>query len=191
MVVGGQGNYAADDGRGMIVGHMHALDEPGEWHYQDNTLFFVTPDGTAPAKLVEAKRRQLALDLSGREHIHLQGLNVHAASLRMVDAAYCVLDRCSLQYISHFTRIYAAGQVEPGRDTKTSGETGIFISGHDNAFLNSTIRYSAGAGLYLNGYRHTVHNCLIDEVDYASHYLYSLHVDAERGLLVRRPHAHL
>ena len=146
-------------------------------------MFFVTPDGTAPAKLVEAKRRQLALDLSGREHIHLQGLNVHAASLRMVDAAYCVLDRCSLQYISHFTRIYAAGQVEPGRDTKTSGETGIFISGHDNAFLNSTVRYSAGAGLYLNGYRHTVHNCLIDEVDYASHYLYSLHVEADEDFL--------
>ena len=93
------------------------------------------------------------------------------------------MDRCDLTYISHYTRLYSSGQVEHGRDTIKSGETGIFVSGHDNAFLNSTIRYSAGAGIYLNGYRHTVHNCLIDEIDYASHYLYSLHVDAEEDFL--------
>jgi hypothetical protein len=121
-----------------------------------------------PWRLVGADGRDRRLEV-GREYIHLQGLNIHAASLRMVNAAHCILDRCSLNCISHFTRIYAAGQVEHGRDTKTPGETGIFISGHDNAFLNSTARSSAGAGLYLNGYRHTVHNCLIDEVDYASH----------------------
>jgi len=28
-----------EDGRGMIVGHRHALDAPGEWHWQDNTLY--------------------------------------------------------------------------------------------------------------------------------------------------------
>lgn len=171
-------NYAADDGRGMIVGHMNALDQPGEWHWQDNTLYLIPLLGTKPGS-VEAKRRQLALDLSNREHIRIVGVNLHAASMRMANSAHCVVDRCTLSFISHFTRVYAAGQVEHGRDTKASGETGIVVSGNDNAFLNSTVRYSAGAGIYLSGLRHTVHNCLIDEVDYASHYLYSLHVEPE------------
>ena len=55
-----------------------------------------------------------------------------------------------------------ARQVAPGRDTIKSGETGIFVGGHDNAFLNSSIRISAGAGFHLRGYHHTIHNCLID-----------------------------
>jgi hypothetical protein len=171
-----------DNGRGMIVGHMNALDQPGEWHWQDNTLYLIPPSGAKPEH-VEAKRRQLAFDLSGRESIRLEGLGVRAASLRMADAAHCVVDRCELTYISHYTRLHSGGQVEHGRDTVKSGETGIFVSGHDNAFLNSTIRYSAGAGIYLSGWRHTVHNCLIDEIDYASHYLYSLHVNAEEDFL--------
>ncbi len=175
-------NYAADDGRGMIVGHINALDQPGEWHWQGNTLYLIPLSGAKPDN-VAAKRRQLAFDLSGREHIRMEGLNIHAASLLMADAAHCVVDRCELTYISHYTRLYSGGQVEHGRNTAASGETGIVVGGHDNAFLNSTIRYSAGAGIYLNGYRHTVHNCLIDEIDYASHYLYALHVKPEEDFL--------
>ena len=57
------------------------------------------------------------------------------------------------------------------RDTIKSGETGIFVGGHDNRFLNSSIHCSAGAGFHLRGYHHTIHNCLIDEVSYTAHYL--------------------
>jgi hypothetical protein len=158
-----------EEGRGMIVGHMNALDVPGEWHWQDETLYMI-PRGDAPSG-IEVKKRQLAFDLSGREHIHLKGIHVQAASMRLEDSAYCVMDNCHFAYISHFTRQYAAGQVEHGRDTIRSGETGIFIGGHDNSFLNSSVRISAGAGFYIRGYHHTIHNCLIDEVSYTGHYL--------------------
>lgn len=165
-------NYAADDGRGMIVGHINALDQPGEWLWQDNTLYLIPPTGVdLTAAAVEAKRRQLAFDLSGREHIQVEGISVHASSARLQDSAYCVFDRCQFEYVSHFTRHYAVGQIEPAGDDIKSGETGIFVGGHDNAFLNCTIRFSAGAGFYLRGCHHTIHNCLIDEVSYTSHYL--------------------
>jgi hypothetical protein len=163
-------NYAADDGRGMIVGHMNALDQPGEWHWQADTLYLIPPSGEKPAD-VEAKRRQLAFDLSGREHIRIEGIAVRAASARLQDSAQCVFDRCRFEYVSHFTRHYAIGQIEPTGDNMKSGETGIFVGGHDNAFLNCTVRFSAGAGFHLRGYHHTIHNCLIDEVSYTSHYL--------------------
>ena len=58
------GGYQPEEGRGMIVGHMNALDQPGEWHWQQNTLYFIPPTGTKPGR-VEAKHRQLAFDLSG------------------------------------------------------------------------------------------------------------------------------
>ncbi len=67
---GSAGGYQPEEGRGMIVGHMNALDQPGEWHWQQNTLYFIPPTGTEPGH-VEAKRRQLAFDLSGqRAHSH-------------------------------------------------------------------------------------------------------------------------
>lgn len=159
-----------EEGRGMIVGHRHALEVPGEWVWEAGTLYLI-PAGKGEPRGIEAKRRQLAFDLSGRQHIRIEGIAVRAASARLEDSAWCTFDRCDFRYISHFTRQYDIGQVEPGRDTIKSGETGIYVSGHDNAFLNCSVRFSAGAGFHLRGYHHTIHNCLIDEVSYTSHYL--------------------
>jgi len=159
-----------EEGRGMIVGHIHALDAPGEWHWQDNTLYLIAPHGGEP-RAVEAKRRQIAFDLSGREHIRIEGLSVRAASMRLENAANCTVDQCDLAYIAHYIRQYGIGQIEHGRDTIKSGETGVFVSGRDNAFLNSSIRFSAGSGFHIRGCHHTIHNCLIDEVSYVGHYL--------------------
>lgn len=162
--------YKPEEGRGMIVGHMNALDRPGEWCWQDETLYMIPENAGKPTN-VEAKARQLAFDLSGCERIHIRGIRVKGASLRLQDSAFCVIDNCRISYVSHYTRQYAIGQIEDGRDTIKSGETGIFVGGHDNAFLNCSVRFSAGAGFYLRGYHHTIHNCLIDEVSYTSHYL--------------------
>ncbi|MEI7781077.1 MAG: right-handed parallel beta-helix repeat-containing protein, partial [Planctomycetota bacterium] len=167
-------NYPSEQqlGRGMLVGHVHALDRPGEWHWHDNSLLMIPPAGVDPATAaIEAKKRQVALDVSGRQHIRIEGLNVVAASMRLEDSADCTVDGCHFTHLSHFTRQYASGQVEKGRNTITSGETGIFLSGHGNAFLNCSFGISAGTGIHLRGYGHTVHNCLFDEVSYTAHYL--------------------
>lgn len=164
------GKYPWEEGRGMLVGHLNALDQPGEWHWQENTLYLIPRDKKAPTA-VEAKRRQLAFDLSGQQYITIQGLAVQAASARLQDSAFCTFDGCQFSYISHYSKHYAIGQIEDGRDTIKSGETGIFVGGHDNSFLNCGVRVSAGAGFYLRGYHHTIHNCLIDEVCYTAHYL--------------------
>lgn len=159
-----------EEGRGMIVGHFNALDQPGEWHWQDHTVYLIPADGGGPQD-IEAKRRQVAFDLSDRSHIRIEGLNIRAASLRLENSVGCVVDRCQLAYLTHYTHQYNAGQIEKGRDTVKSGETGIYVSGRDNAFLNCGVRYSAGAGFYVRGYHHTIHNCLIDEIGYVGHYL--------------------
>ena len=164
------GHYANEEGRGMIVGHINALDRPGEWHWQDNTLYFIPQDDIEPGA-VEAKSRQLAFDLSGRSQIQITGIAITAASARLDGSSHCTLEGCDFSYISHYVRHYGIGQIEHGRDTVKSGETGIFIGGHDNSFLNCSLRFSAGTGFHVRGYHHTIHNCLIDEVSYTSHYL--------------------
>jgi len=83
----GGGDPNTEEGRGMIVGHMHALDQPGEWVWQDNTLYLIPKTDREPTN-VEAKARQLAFDLSGQEHIRIEGLNIKAASVRMQDSAW-------------------------------------------------------------------------------------------------------
>ena len=97
----------------MIVGHMNALDQPGEWHWQDNTLYLIPLSGAKPEQR-GSKRRQLAFDLSGREYIRLEGLGVRAHRCGWPNAAHCVVDRCELNYISHYTRLYAAGRWSTG-----------------------------------------------------------------------------
>ena len=96
---------------------------------------------------------------------------MRGASARLDGSSYCTFDDCDFRYVAHYLRQYGIGQIEHDRDTVKSGETGIYVSGHDNAFLNCRIRFSAGAGIHLRGYHHTIHNCLIDEVGYTSHYL--------------------
>ena len=182
-------NYFDEEfGRGMIVGHMNALDQPGEWHWQDNTLYLIPLDGGEPTG-IEAKARPLAFNLSGKSHITISGFQVHAASARMEDCHDCLIERCEFDHISHFTRTYALDKPEQSRDVINAGEAGIFISGRDNGIIHCTIRISAGAGIQLRGYHHTVHNCLIDEVDYAGHYMNAVtdgvadHRDTEHELL--------
>lgn len=164
------GNYKPEEGRGMITGCLQALDAPGEWILQDNLLHLIPKTPGQPAN-VEAKARQLACDLSGRQHLQLKRLKIRAASLRLEDSAWCLVDGCDIAYVSHYSKHYGTGQIEDGRDTIKSGETGIFVGGHDNQFLNCSVRYSAGAGFYLRGYHHTIHNCLIDQISYVAHYL--------------------
>ena len=168
---------APEEGRGMIVGHLRALDQPGECCWQDQTLYLIPPPGQPPAD-IEAKRRQVVLDLSGRAYLRLEGLTIHGASARLADSACCTFERCQFEYITHFVRMYGQGSVEHDRDTVTSGETGIFVSGHDNAFLSCSVRISAGAGFQMRGYHQTIHNCLIEEIDYAGHYFDAISMSA-------------
>ncbi|MBD3177998.1 MAG: carbohydrate-binding protein [Armatimonadia bacterium] len=163
------GMYTEDEGRGMLVGHRNALDAPGEWLWEDGRLYLIPREGEPVG--IEAKRRQLAFDLSGQSHIALEGIQVHGASMRLVGSSHCTVRRCSLSYISHFTKFDGMGDLEDGVDNIRSGETGIFVGGHDNAFTDCAIRVSAGAGFHLRGYHHTIHNCLIDQANYTSHYL--------------------
>lgn len=168
-------------GRGMIVGHMNALDAAGEWFWEQGTLYLI-PDENQEPNLIEAKKRQLALDLSNRSYISVVGVNVVGSSARLENSHFCALVGCSFECIAHYTIQEDNPWGLKGIERKKSGEAGIYLSGSDNQIVNSSISISAGAGVLLDGQRQTVHNCMVDQTGYTAHYLYPITIGFEHDL---------
>ena len=162
-----------------LTNHRNALDKPGEWHWQDNTLHLWPPDGKDPSPhLVEAKKRHLAFDLRGRDYVTLKGLRIFASSVTMYNANHCVVDACRMSFVSHYTWFddnrdgYIDDfKVQNGNGAPQRGEVGVYVGGKNNVIQNSVIKYSAGAGLILGGYRTTVTNSIIHDCGYVGTYL--------------------
>lgn len=165
--------------QGYLTHHLNALDKQGEWHWQNNKLYLWPPDSTHPSDhLVEAKKRHLAFDLRNREYIHLRGLRVFASSVTMYNSNHCLIDRCRISFVSHFTGFDDArdGYIDDYKAQHSDGppqrgEVGVYVGGRNNEIRNSVIKYSAGAGLILGGYRTTVTNNIIHDCGYGGTYL--------------------
>lgn len=114
---------------------------------------------------MEAKRRQFAFDLSGRSFITIQGFNLFAATITSnANSQYLVLDGLNAQYVSHYSLI-SGGPYMLGQLT-----SGIILNGKNNVLRNSTIAFSAGNGVAVNGSGHRVFNNVIHDVDYTATY---------------------
>jgi len=148
------------------------LDSPNEWFRQDSTLYLWAPDGGDPSHhLVEAKSRILAFDLrGGKQYINLTGLRVIGASVSLEDAANCVVDRCEFRNVSHYDTLawwdMGVGYWQSGWNP-ADGHSGIYISGSNNIFKNSSILGAAGAGLVVAGLHNRVTNCVVNNCNYS------------------------
>jgi Carbohydrate binding module (family 6) len=158
-----------EEGKGMLVGVKAALDRPHEWVLDGSKILFIPPLGINPEKVTEFKRRQIAFDFSNQSHITVKGIDIKAASVLMNNAAYCTIDSSKMSYISHYT-IVTDGGGGLGGVAAEKPEKGLYISGDHNRILNSEISFSAGAGVYLYGHSHTIHNNNINETGYAGSY---------------------
>lgn len=168
-----------------LTGKLQAFSHAGQWYYDADAqrLYIWTPDGASPAgHTVEAKQRDIAVDLSGRSHISVVGLGVRAATVATSSTStHNVLDGIDATYVSHYMDL----KVDPGKvtpadpcDVLTAGETtsGILLKGTANTLRNSRIDYSAGNGVLLAGSGNTVTNNLITRVDYRGSYAAGINV---------------
>ena len=186
---------------GYITNHIRTLDMPGEWYVQTNsrtgksTLFLVPPEDVTPATLtVEVKQRQRVIDLTDRKCVQFIGINTRGGGVTMAgDSEMCVLNGGTHKYISQFgwsaahvlhtLRLYETAQNESYSkkvDAPELGETGFFAHGHNNAFINADISYSAGPGIYLTGTYTYVENCNIGHTAYAGGYPSGITVEGVR-----------
>ncbi|MFF3565096.1 right-handed parallel beta-helix repeat-containing protein, partial [Streptomyces sp. NPDC002574] len=168
-----------------LTGKLQAFSHSGQWFYDDAThrLYLWMADSGSPAThVIEAKQRNVAIDLSGRSYISVVGIGIRAATAQTsASSAHDVLDDIDARYVSHYMDLEA----DPGKvtatdacDVLTAGETtsGILLRGTANTLRNSRIDYSAGNGVLVSGSGNTVTNTLITRVDYRGSYAAGINV---------------
>jgi hypothetical protein len=152
-----------------LSGKLSELDAAGEWYLDgvSSMLYFWTLAGDSPAQhLVEVKRRQFALNLSGRGFITIQGFNVFAATITSdIQSQYLVLDGLKAQYVSHYSLLPTNAPHVIGLS-----DSGIVLNGRNNVLRNSSIAFSAGNGVAVLGSGHRVFNNVIHDADYSGGY---------------------
>ena len=144
----------------VVIGARAALDAEGEWYYdrERRRVHLIPAGGQAPADgRISAKRRLHAIDLSGREHIHIRGLHFRAAGiLTDADSKALVLDRLDGRYVAHS---YV-------RDV--SQQSGVLLRGERHVLRNSELSGSSGSILRVQGTGHRVVNNYLHTGNYGA-----------------------
>lgn len=151
----------AEGGVYAILGSEALFDSPWEWWHDGKRLWFRLPPDYSGAQVLEVQRREVAVDLRGRQHVHLRGLRTRAGTiLTDAESAYCVLDRLCCEHVSHSW--IAEDQYQSQKD-----DTGIVLAGTGHRLSNSEVAFSSGNGVVIQGTDVTIVNCHIHDVNYA------------------------
>jgi hypothetical protein len=173
-------------GPGWISHVFGLLDAPNEW-YRDSatqTLYLWSPDGANPSThVVEAKRRVLGFDLTGKSYINLRKLRFIATSLTTKDAQHCGIEECQFKYVSHDD---APGRDEIGvayeiNQNVGDGHLGVYLGGSNNVMRKCMVRGSANSGIVIGGKYDTVTNCRVTSCDYSITYHAGVLVISDNG----------
>jgi hypothetical protein len=161
IATSGDTNYEPRSGNPYyIFGSLSGLDSAGEWFLDitGSKFYLWTPDSAAPsAHKVEYKARNYAFMLDGLSYIYIYNINIFASAISLGDSYHCVVDDCRMKYVDHYEAM--AGYNVPGGEAN-------YISGAYNEYKNCEIAYSAGCGIYIQGYDNYVTNCLIHDTGY-------------------------
>lgn len=136
------------------------LDADDEWYWdkaQRRLYLKADPAG----KLVESKRREIAVDLSGTKGVSWRGIAIVGATL-VSDAGTedAVIDGIRATYINH------AASFDNGY-VYDLANNGIVLAGRNNTLQNSEIAYAAGGLVSLEGEDNRLVNNDLHDADYA------------------------
>ncbi|GAA3402735.1 right-handed parallel beta-helix repeat-containing protein [Paenibacillus hodogayensis] len=148
----------------FITRTLRALDSEKEWYYdpRERLLYVIVPGGGHPAgRTVEAKRRDYAFDLSGKQHIHIAGIHCRGASITTKAASHCQIRGGS---------IYGMDRSFGWRQTIYGRTNGVELGGSDNVLRDCEISHFEGIGVQLSGERNTVVNCFIHDGNFEASY---------------------
>lgn len=169
----------------FLSGKLETLGHSGEWFYQasSHTLYAWMTNGDSPANhLVEAKQRNLGINLAGISYTDVTGIGVRGTAVQTsASSTHDAISGLTAQYVSAYDDLNPDPNMVTTPDscaTLTAGETtsGIVLSGTDNTLRNSTIDWSAGNGVVVTGSHNTVTNNSIYDVDYMGSYAAGVNV---------------
>lgn len=162
----------------ILFGALAGLDSPGEWFLDEASgrVYLWPPDGGPPDAVgVEVKQRDLAFDLSGLSHIHLEGLQIFAAAVCMEGASHCRVADCHFRHIEHLREF--DGFVPP--------ETKNRMTGRSNAWTRCSLAGSAASALRIGGEGNRLENSIVRDANYLGSYRGALDLRHSTGAVVR------
>lgn len=150
-----------------VTGKLGLLTEPGEWHWENNTLYYWQPGGGAPTG-IEFKVRNWGFDLRGKANTKIIGLSFIGCDALVADAAATnvLVDNIRSTYMNHTfleTRAGADGYHH------SAIQTGIKLMGSGSIIRNSEFRYSAGNVIWA-GSNTTIQNNYFSDYSYNGQY---------------------
>jgi len=162
----------------FLSGTLAALDSPGEWYVDEaaHKIYLWAPTGGVP-KDVEAKRRVIGFNLSGKSYVVLRSLHLLGCTVKMDGSNNCVLDRLNSQYLYQ-------SSLTAGYDTPKQQNNGIDIRGNDNTISNSEIAYSSGSAVHINGADNKIVNNHIHDTNYCGGYSGPIFIATGFGTLI-------
>lgn len=146
-----------------LFGSPALLDAENEWVADGGHLFLCLPSGVEPAALeVEAKARNFGIDLSGKKHVQVHGINLFGCSIRTDGATADVLiDGMTASHVGHWEPF--GYELDPPREQLEA----MSLNGQAITVRNSTMFGAAGTLVTLRGSDSRVVNCLLHDAGYA------------------------
>ncbi|WP_054023558.1 DUF1565 domain-containing protein [Bacillus sp. FJAT-28004] len=144
-----------------LSGIKGALDVEKEWWYDSagSMLYFFAPGGGDPSsQTVEAKKRNIAFDLSDKGYVDIKGIQTIAATIQMDSLTHnCLLQGIVSKYISH-------NKLNTAAEEQTN--LGIILDGSHNVIRDSELAYSSGSLVTVKGNSNNVINNYIHDGGY-------------------------
>ena len=161
------------NGKGYLFNHLNALDTTGEWHWQNDTLYYFPESKEALERSkTEARIRNYGFDCMVNSFIEIKNLRFVASSVNFSDAMGCILDGCSIWYpVPFFFYENSWVRDEPGGNNYSIDHwpgKGITVSGTGNTIRNCYITQSWGDGISIGGVGNRVENSFVENCDWSA-----------------------
>ena len=159
-------SYGNGNSNYFLFGKLEFLDSEKEYYYDSDGKLYLYKSGnhTSNDSLVEYKARQYGIDLSKKNYINIEGINLFACTLKTSYSSHNIkINKLEAKYISHWSTIDCNSN---SRDL----DTGIMIVGNNNEIRNSVVEYSAGNGIVINGRNSKILNSYIHDCNYLGGY---------------------
>ncbi len=161
-------------GKGVgCIYHLHALDHPGEWFWQQDTLYYLPRQGEDLTNMdVEARIRTGGFVIRNRKNIEVRGLDFIMATVDMEGAENCTLEGCNIFYPEPFFFYHSGWCRDQGGGKDYSivhwEGKGVVVSGKYNVIRNCYVGHSWGDGISIGGTCNKIENCLVEDCDWSA-----------------------
>lgn len=160
----------------QLIGHPLLISEEHEWAVKDGYLYYNPPAGTNPATLpLMMKTRLRVMNLSNRSDVVVKDLNFIGGAPLMLDSRNCRVSGCHFEHTNKywlFYQNYSQGVVSEDFNqnrTEASGFFGFVMSGEHNVLEKSSVSWTAGNALKIQGRNNLVTDCSFHNVGYNGH----------------------